>query len=137
MDTVKQLSAYFKSKGEKIGCVGIPKTIDNDLPITDHTPGFGSAAKYIAGSIAELAMDSGVYDMFNVIIAEIMGRNAGWLTAASVLARDSGCAAPQLIYLPEVPFDPDSFIEKIRERTDKNELLIVAQPFTKELPKIF
>jgi len=126
MDTVKQLSAYFKSKGENILCVGVPKTIDNDLPKTDHTPGFGSAAKYIAGSIAELALDSSVYDMFNVIVVEIMGRNAGWLTAAAVLARDCGCDAPQLIYLPESAFDPDAFIEKVRSYSDKNRLLIVA-----------
>jgi 6-phosphofructokinase 1 len=126
MDTVKQLSAYFKEKGEDIMCVGIPKTIDNDLPVTDHTPGFGSAAKYIAGSIAELALDSGVYDMFNVVIVEIMGRNAGWLTAAAALARESGCAAPQLIYLPEVPFDPDDFIEKVKSYSHENRPLIVA-----------
>jgi 6-phosphofructokinase 1 len=126
MDTVLQLSSYFKQKGENIRCVGVPKTIDNDLPCTDHTPGFGSAAKYIAGSIAELALDSSVYDMFNVIVAEIMGRNAGWLTAASALARDSGCAAPQLIYLPEAPFGPDDFIEKVRGYSGKSGLLIVA-----------
>jgi 6-phosphofructokinase 1 len=126
MDTVKQLSAFFKEKGENIRCIGVPKTIDNDLPRTDHTPGFGSAAKYIAGSIAELALDSSVYDMFSVIVVEIMGRNAGWLTAASALARDSGCAAPQLIYLPEAAFDPDDFIKKVESYSHKNQLLIVA-----------
>ncbi|MCL2884682.1 MAG: 6-phosphofructokinase [Oscillospiraceae bacterium] len=126
MDTVLQLSAYFKSRGENIRCVGVPKTIDNDLPVTDHTPGFGSAAKYIAGSIAELALDSSVYDMFNVIVVEVMGRNAGWLTAAAVLARDAGLGAPQLIYLPEAAFDPDDFIEKVAGYSKKNQLLIVA-----------
>lgn len=126
MDTVKQLSEYFKSKGESIRCVGVPKTIDNDLPITDHTPGFGSAAKYVAGTIAELALDSSVYDMFSVIVIEIMGRNAGWLTAASVLARDSVGNAPQLIYLPEVAFDEDSFIKKVASYSTKKQLLIVA-----------
>ena len=126
MDTVKQLSAYFKAMGENIRCIGIPKTIDNDLPCTDHTPGFGSAAKYVACSIAELALDSNVYNMFNVIVVEIMGRNAGWLAAASVLARDTGCAAPQLIYLPESAFDPDAFIERVASYSKKNELLIIA-----------
>ncbi len=126
MDTVKQLSAYFKMKGENILCVGVPKTIDNDLPKTDHTPGFGSAAKYIAGSIAELALDSSVYDMFNVVIVEIMGRNAGWLTASAALARESGCAAPQLIYLPETPFDPEAFIEKVKSYSNENRPLIIA-----------
>ncbi|MCL2088813.1 MAG: 6-phosphofructokinase [Oscillospiraceae bacterium] len=126
MDTVKQLSAFFKQKGEDIRCVGVPKTIDNDLPCTDHTPGFGSAAKYISGSIAELALDSSVYDMFSVIVAEVMGRNAGWLTAASVLARDTGCGSPQLIYLPETPFDPDDFIKRVSEYSKKKQLLIVA-----------
>ena len=126
MDTVKQLSAYFKEQGEDIRCVGIPKTVDNDLPCTDHTPGFASAAKYISTSIAEIYRDSSVYDMFSVIVVEIMGRNAGWLTAASALARDTGCPAPQLIYLPEVAFDPDAFIEKIRAYAQKKQLVIVA-----------
>jgi len=126
MDTVLQMSNYFKSKNADIKCIGIPKTIDNDLPVTDHTPGFGSAAKYIATSIAELALDSGVYDMFNVIVAEIMGRNAGWLAASSVLARDTGCGAPQLIYLPEVPFDTNKFIEKVKSFSNENKPLIIA-----------
>jgi 6-phosphofructokinase 1 len=126
MDTVKQLSAYFKAQGEKILCVGVPKTIDNDLPCTDHTPGFGSAARYISRSIAEIALDSSVYDMFNVIVAEIMGRNTGWLTAAAALARDTGCGAPGLIYLPEAVFDEDAFIEKVRSFSNENRLLIVA-----------
>ena len=126
MDTVRRLSEFFQANGENISCVGVPKTIDNDLPVTDHTPGFGSAAKYISCCIAELALDSGVYDMFNVIVVEIMGRNAGWLTAASALARDSGCGAPQLIYLPEAPFDPDDFIEKVKSYSHKNQLLIAA-----------
>lgn len=126
MDTVKQLSKICADRNLDIKCIGVPKTIDNDLPVTDHTPGFGSAAKYIAGSIAEMALDSGVYDMFSVIVAEIMGRHAGWLAAASVLARDAVGAAPQLIYLPEVPFDEDCFIEKIKEASKKKQLLIVA-----------
>jgi len=126
MDTVKQLSKICAEKNLDIKCIGVPKTVDNDLPITDHTPGFGSAAKYIAGSIAEIALDSGVYDMFSVIVAEIMGRHAGWLAAASVLARDSVGAAPQLIYLPEVPFCEEDFINKIKEYSKEKKLLIIA-----------
>ncbi len=123
MDTVLQLSAYFRQQGADIRCVGIPKTVDNDLPCTDHTPGFGSAAKYVASSIAEVARDCAVYDKPSVLIVEIMGRNAGWLTAASALAREAGCGAPQLIYLPEVAFDPEKFIEKVREHTGKGPLV--------------
>lgn len=126
MDTVKQLSAYFAEKGEDIRCVGIPKTIDNDLPVTDHTPGFASAAKYVAASIAEIARDSNVYNKFSVIIVEIMGRNAGWLAASAALARDSGCAAPQLIYLPEAPFDPKDFLRRVEGYSQSSELLVVA-----------
>jgi 6-phosphofructokinase 1 len=134
MDTVKQLSKICAEKNLDIKCIGVPKTVDNDLPITDHTPGFGSAAKYIAGSIAEIALDSGVYDMFSVIVAEIMGRHAGWLAAASVLARDSvgssapnaSNAAPQLIYLPEAPFCEEDFINKIKEHSKEKKLLMIA-----------
>lgn len=126
MDTVKQLSAYFAQQGEDIRCVGVPKTVDNDLPCTDHTPGFGSAAKYVATSIAEVARDSAVYHKFNVIVVEIMGRNAGWLAAASALARDSGTAAPQLIYLPERAFDPEAMLAKVREYAKTDELLVIA-----------
>jgi len=119
MDTVKQLSKICAEKGVDVKCIGVPKTVDNDLPVTDHTPGFGSAAKYIAASIAKITMDSSVYDMFSVIVAEIMGRHAGWLAAASVLARDSVGNAPQLIYLPEVPFDEEDFLAKIKEYSQK------------------
>lgn len=126
MDTVKQLSLYFKSKGENIRCIGIPKTIDNDLPITDHTPGFGSAAKYVAGTIAEIALDSVAYGKFIVFVVEIMGRNAGWLTAASALARDTGCTAPQLMYMPEVTFDSEDFLKKVESFSHRNEPLIIA-----------
>lgn len=129
MDTVKKLSAYFTSLGEDIKCVGIPKTIDNDLPCTDHTPGFGSAAKYIATSVAEIACDSAVYDVSSVTIVEIMGRNAGWLTAASALARRGDCTAPHLIYLPEVVFDPEAFLQKLQElgKTVKNIIVAVSE----------
>lgn len=126
MDTILKLSDYFKRVGEDIRCVGIPKTIDNDLPGTDHTPGFGSAALYIATSTAEIACDSSVYDLSSISIMEIMGRNAGWLTAASALARRKGCSAPHLIYLPEVPFYPDDFIIKIREVMQKERNVVIA-----------
>lgn len=126
MDTVKKLSGYFLSVGDDIKCVGIPKTIDNDLPCTDHTPGFGSAAKYIATSVAEIACDSAVYDVESVTIVEIMGRNAGWLTAASVLARRTGCTAPHLIYLPEAVFSPEAFLRQLKQRSRSVQNIIVA-----------
>lgn len=126
MDTVKKLSEYFGEVGDDIKCVGIPKTIDNDLPCTDHTPGFGSAAKYIATSVAEIVCDSEVYDLPSVTIVEIMGRNAGWLTASSALARRAGCTAPHLIYLPEVAFCPQNFIEQIKALGETTQNIIVA-----------
>jgi 6-phosphofructokinase 1 len=120
MDTVSRLAAYLYSREEDIYAVGIPKTIDNDLVDTDHTPGFGSAARYVAVSISEAYMDAIVYDKPYVIITEVMGRNAGWLTAASVLAKKTGVSAPHFIYLPEVAFDPDEFIERIRDRIENS-----------------
>lgn len=126
MDTVKKLSAYFSSINEDIRVAGIPKTIDNDLCCTDHTPGFGSAAKYIAASVAEIACDSSVYDDFSVTIVEIMGRNAGWLTASSALARLTGCGAPHMIYLPETVFDPIKFVEDLKAIKQKVRHIVVA-----------
>lgn len=126
MDTVKKLSDYFESCGETIKVVGIPKTIDNDLDCTDHTPGFGSAAKYIATSMLEIVRDSYVYNTPSVTIVEIMGRNAGWLTASSALARLGNTKAPNLIYLPEVAFDVDKFVEDIRILHDTVDNIIVA-----------
>lgn len=126
MDTVKKLSHYFNSIGEDIKVVGIPKTIDNDLCCTDHTPGFGSAAKYIATSVAEIAYDSSVYGSLSVTIIEIMGRNAGWLTASSALARLSGCSAPHMIYLPEKAFDPEQFIADLKAVSKTTHHVIVA-----------
>lgn len=126
MDTVKKLNRYFKSTGDDIKVVGIPKTIDNDLCCTDHTPGFGSAAKYIATSVAEIAYDSSVYGSLSVTIIEIMGRNAGWLTASAVLARLTGCAAPHMIYLPEKVFDPEKFIADLKTVSKTNHHVVVA-----------
>ncbi len=113
MDTVHKLDAYAKKYGKDVQIIGVPKTIDNDLPETDHTPGYGSAAKYIAASVREIGMDSMVYCHPSVTIVEIMGRNAGWLTAAAALARGEGYPAPHLIYLPEVLFSDKQFLTDI------------------------
>jgi 6-phosphofructokinase 1 len=126
MDTVSRLAAYFREKNEDIVAVGIPKTIDNDLVETDHTPGFGSAARYVATSIAELYLDTVVYPLPSIVIVEIMGRNAGWLTASSALARDTGLPAPHLIYLPEVPFDIKSFTDKAAMLVRSEGQIVVA-----------
>ena len=111
MDTIRKLSDYALLTGAKQRFVGCPKTIDNDLAITDHTPGFGSAAKYIAASTKEVIRDAlgFSYKKKNVIILEIMGRNAGWLVGATALARQEDCDGPDLIYLPELPFDIEGF----------------------------
>lgn len=127
MDTVSKLSRYAASVGNKIRIIGVPKTIDNDLVETDHTPGFGSAAKYVASTVREIAIDASVYDnKQSVTIVEIMGRHAGWLTAASVLARKFEGDNPVLIYLPEVAFDIDAFIEKVKEKLQTTSNLVVC-----------
>lgn len=126
MDTIKKLSAYGKSVNSKICFMGAPKTIDNDLAVTDHTPGFGSAAKYIAAMTKEVIRDSYVYDLKSVTILEIMGRNAGWLTGSSVLAKGEDCPGPDLIYLPEVAFDLDKFTEKVKKLLEIKNTVVVA-----------
>ncbi len=126
MDTIKKLSDYASLINSQIRFIGIPKTIDNDLAITDHTPGYGSAAKYIASAVKELVRDSLVYDIKSVLIIEIMGRNAGWLTGAAALAKSDDSEGADLIYLPELPFDPDSFIEKIKEIQKTKKSVVVA-----------
>ena len=127
MDTVMKLSNYAKANGiTDIKFVGVPKTIDNDLVATDHTPGFGSAAKYIATTVKEISRDSYVYDTYSVTIIEIMGRNAGWLTAASALARGNDMDAPDLIYLPECNFDFDKFIADVKKVSEKKKNVIVT-----------
>ena len=126
MDTVSKLSRYAESHGESTRIIGIPKTIDNDLVLTDHTPGFGSAAKYVAASVAEIGIDASVYEAKSVTIIEIMGRHAGWLTAASVLARKFKEDNPVLIYLPEVPFDLDQFLNDLEKSFEKRNNLIVC-----------
>lgn len=126
MDTVDKLASYFEASGMDVKCVGIPKTIDNDLVETDHTPGFGSAARFVAHSLREIYCDASVYDRNSVTIVEIMGRNAGWLTAASVLARNEMFKAPHLVYLPEVPFDREQFIERIKELSQNQKVIVIA-----------
>ncbi len=126
MDTVHKLSVYANMMNISINIIGIPKTIDNDLFGTDHTPGFGSAAKYVATSLLEIAHDSMIYQLKSVTIVEIMGRNAGWLTAASALARNEYNTVPDLIYLPEVPFDKNQFIKSIGELLEKKKNIVVA-----------
>ena len=128
MDTIKKLSDYALLTGAKQKFVGCPKTIDNDLAITDHTPGFGSAAKYIAASTKEIIRDAlgFSYKKKNVTIIEIMGRNAGWLVGASALSKGEDCDGPDLIYLPEVPFDLDNFVAKVDSLLQKKDVVVVA-----------
>lgn len=126
MDTVLKLSSYGKHIGSDVRIVGIPKTIDNDLAITDHTPGFGSAAKYIATSLLEIAHDTFIYAVKSVTIVEIMGRDAGWLTAASALARNEYNTAPHLIYLPEKAFRAEEFLEDLNKLLQFYNNIIVA-----------
>lgn len=126
MDTVLKLSHYGKQIGSEVRVIGIPKTIDNDLMITDHTPGYGSAAKYIASTMLEIAHDTFIYSVPSVTIVEIMGRDAGWLTAASALARNEYNNAPHLIYFPEVAFDKTQFISDIKEQLTKRNNVIIA-----------
>ena len=128
MDTIKMLSDYAKEHNKKELFVGIPKTIDNDLPITDHCPGYGSAAKYIATSIKEIIRDNSSFDKTRqtVCIVEIMGRHAGWLTAAAALAKDDNCEGVDAIYLPEVDFDLDKFIKNIKSLAKKKSSIVIA-----------
>ncbi|MBR5427010.1 MAG: 6-phosphofructokinase [Clostridia bacterium] len=116
MDTVQKLSLQAVKRGADVKFVGIPKTIDNDLNGIDHSPGFGSAAKYIASCVREVAYDTSIYSIKAVHIIETMGRDAGWLTAASVLARQDNMPAPHLVYLPEIPFSVERFVDDVRKK---------------------
>ena len=120
MDTCNKVSKYMQKSGWDINVIGVPKTIDNDLYGTDHCPGYGSAAKYVATSIMELKLDSTVYNTGMFCIIEVMGRNAGWLTAAAQLASYAGLGA-DLIYLPETPFDIDEFLASVKKVLDAND----------------
>lgn len=127
MDTIKQLSEYAKAKNiTDITFMGVPKTIDNDLAVTDHTPGYGSAAKYIASTMKEIIRDALVQPIKIVNIIEIMGRNAGWLTAASALAKGDDCEGADLIYLPETVFDINKFVAKVQEIQKTKKQIVVA-----------
>ena len=126
MDTVHKLTKYAKEIHSDVCIIGIPKTIDNDLMVTDHTPGFGSAAKYVASTVLEIAHDAYIYNIPSIVIVEIMGRDAGWLTASACLARNSYSDAPHLVYLPEVDFDPEDFISDLNEKLTKYRTVIVA-----------
>lgn len=126
MDTIKKLHAYANLKNEKIRFIGVPKTIDNDLDITDHTPGFGSACKFIATMVKEIIKDANVYDRKNVTIIEIMGRNAGWLTGACGLTKSDDCDGVDMIYLPEVEFDIEDFVKRVYTLQKKKKSLVIA-----------
>lgn len=129
MDTVSKLSRYAASIQSSICFIGVPKTIDNDLIHTDHTPGFGSAAKFVATTVREITMDASIYDTKSVTIVEIMGRHAGWLTAASVLARKFENDNPVLIYLPESNFNEEDFLRdvELHLQTKKNLVICVSE----------
>ena len=126
MDTVSKLSRYANGIGSDIRFIGIPKTIDNDLVGTDHTPGFGSAAKYVASTVREITLDASVYQQKSVTIVELMGRHAGWLTASSVLARKHGEDNPLLIYLPESPFEFEQFSADLKNAFEKSQTVVVC-----------
>ena len=128
MDTIKMLSDYAKENNKKQLFIGIPKTIDNDLPITDHCPGYGSSSKYIATSLKEIIRDNASFGVVKptVCIVEIMGRHAGWLAASSILAKDDTCEGVDAIYLPEVVFDVDKFVERIEELAKTKHSIVIA-----------
>lgn len=126
MDTVSKLCRFAEKINSDIRFIGIPKTIDNDLVNTDHTPGYGSAARYVATTVREIVIDTNSYNIKSVTIIEIMGRHAGWLTAASALARRNDGDNPMLIYLPEVDFNEEAFLNQIHNLFEKNNSLIVC-----------
>ena len=125
MDTCVKVSDYCESVGYDIQVIGVPKTVDNDLPFTDHTPGFGSAAKFIVNTMMQIKLDSVVYPKGKVTIVEIMGRHAGWLTAAAHVSNLQGLG-PDLVYLPEIPFDLNTFINQVDEIYSKNHNCLIA-----------
>ena len=125
MDTIAKLSRYGAQVGSAVRFIGVPKTIDNDLCLTDHTPGYGSAAKYIATILKEVIRDSSVYDIRSVTVAEIMGRHAGWLAGSAALATYAG-AGPDLVYLPEVPFRMEEFWQDVDRIYKRNGSCMVA-----------
>ena len=134
MDTINKLARYGKQTGSGIRFMGVPKTIDNDLMHTDHTPGYGSAAKYIGVVMKEIIRDATVYGTNYVTIVEIMGRNAGWLTAAAALARGEDCEGVDLICLPELPFHTDRFLAKVERMQKERASVVIAVSEGVKLP---
>ena len=126
MDTANKVSMYAQRVGYDLKSIGVPKTVDNDLPITDHTPGFGSVAKFIATAVKEVGLDAQVYDYPTVTICELMGRNAGWITAAAALAKGKEQDAPHYIYLPETPFSFEKFSEDVKTALGKYNYAVVV-----------
>lgn len=126
MDTVLKLSRYFSEKSSPVRVVGVPKTIDNDLPVTDHTPGYGSAAKYLYHTMAEIIRDSVIYPVKNVVIVEVMGRDSGWLTIAGALPRLLGKRMPQIVAIPEVAFDERGFLDRINALFEEGDRTVVC-----------
>lgn len=126
MDTINKLSDYAVEVSSDIRFVGVPKTIDNDLAVTDHTPGYGSAAKFIAATTKEIIRDGLVYDYPTITIIEIMGRNAGWLTAAAALAKGEDCEGIDLIYLPEKVFDIEHFMQRVKDISEQGRSMVIA-----------
>ncbi len=126
MDTVNKMSKYLAEKNSPIRVMGVPKTIDNDLPETDHTPGFGSAAKYLATTVGEIIRDTEVYDMKSVLVIEVMGRQAGWLAASSSVLRANGEKHPDFIYLPETDFSADRFVADLKKKLETQNTVIAV-----------
>ncbi|MCL2097067.1 MAG: diphosphate--fructose-6-phosphate 1-phosphotransferase, partial [Oscillospiraceae bacterium] len=126
MDTVQKLSCYAERNNIEVKIIGTPKTVDNDLVGTDHTPGFGSAAKYTATTLHEICHDNEIYDMKSIVIVEIMGRDAGWLTASAALPRLYGWKAPNLVYLPEIEFSDERFVADIEKEFGKRNDIVIA-----------
>ncbi len=134
MDTINKLARYGARVGSEIRFMGVPKTIDNDLMLTDHTPGYGSAAKYIGVVMKEIIRDATVYGNNFVTIVEVMGRNAGWLTAAAALARGEDCEGVDLICIPELPFYTDRFLAKVERMQKERRSVVIAVSEGVKLP---
>lgn len=126
MDTVDKLSRCAKLRQEEVAFIGVPKTIDNDLPVTDHVPGYGSAAKYVASAVRAISLDASVYQQPAVTIVECMGRHVGWVTGASALARSFPGDNPLLIYMPETPFDMEQFFADVKNALDRQPNVVIC-----------
>ena len=126
MDTADKLSRWAAHNNKEISFIGVPKTIDNDLPVTDHTPGYGSAARYVASTVREIVLDASVYQQPAVTIVELMGRHAGWVTAASSLSRKFPGDNPLLIYMPEAPFEMEEFFSDLENALKQSTAVVVC-----------